>query len=594
MDVVLTIIDTTGIQDYIFGSNRLRENIGASFLVEQATRDWVYDQLDNLGNHNVAKLKAGEIERKIERNKKIENGDLLAEVIYAGGGNTAILFRCPDEGDPKLYAKTFAWKLSTRILHEAPGLEVVIAHTSEPFEWNPAGHDLAGRVNDLRDHRLTWKKRTRQAALTPLLGLGVTAECESTGLVAAETSAGLEPEARLVSREIIEKLNKREAALQRLQEIVSKYKVEKRDELRFADELDHLGRSGGEESYIAVVHIDGNEMGSIFKDCADRTTNNRDYIEKVGALSDGVHEASQQAIAEMFTTLSSRIKLAEKKREDEKDVWTVNEKEQGKLNGGQVKQFNLFQDEKRTSAQDRKPCWPILPLVYGGDDVTFVCNGQLGLSLAEIYMNAFTKLTRELTGIPIQTGAGVCMVKVHYPFRRAYQLSDALAKSAKRFIGGKEQKLEFSAIDWHLSTTGLSGKLGSIRKREYETTAGVLTMRPVYLEHAEDWRTLKNLNLLVARFNLDKQLAERRNKVKALRELLRDGGQRVREFLEYSGIALPSVAALADSQPEYIRTGWAGDYRNAKQHCVYFDAIEAMDHHLLLEDANNGSDLTNS
>ena len=30
--VVLTIVDTAGIQDYIFGSNRLRENIGASYL----------------------------------------------------------------------------------------------------------------------------------------------------------------------------------------------------------------------------------------------------------------------------------------------------------------------------------------------------------------------------------------------------------------------------------------------------------------------------------------------------------------------------------------------------------------------------------
>lgn len=592
MDVVLTIIDTTGIQDYIFGSNRLRENIGASFLVVQATHDWVYDQLDKLGNHNVAKLKAGEIERKIDRGKKIEDGDLLAEVIYAGGGNTAIIFRCPDEGDPKLHAKTFAWKISTRILQEAPGLEVVIAHSSEPFEWDPSGRDLAGRVNDLRDHRLTWKKRTRQAALTPLLGLGVTAECESTGLVASErTRSRLEPEPRLVSREIIEKLENRDAAKGRLQRIIAKVKVEKGADLRFADELDHLGRSGGEESYIAVVHVDGNEMGTIFSACGNSAANNRDYIEKVGGLSDGIHEASQQAIAAMFAALSPRIK---KKTEGEKDVWTVKEIEQSKLDNGQLKQFNLFQDEKKMSAEDRKPCWPILPLVYGGDDITFVCNGQLGLSLAEIYMKAFTRLTRNLSGGPIQTGAGVCIVKVHYPFRRAYQLSDTLAKSAKRFIGDKNEKLKFSALDWHLSTAGLSGKLGSIRKQDYETPAGVLTMRPVYLEHTKDWRTLKNLNLLVARFNLDENLAGRRNKIKALRELLRDGGQSVREFLEYSRITLPAMATLADSQPDYNQTGWAGDYRNAKLHCVYFDAIEAMDHHLLLEDVNNGSDNSNS
>lgn len=34
----LVIVDTTGIQSYIFGSNRLRENVGASYLVHQATQ----------------------------------------------------------------------------------------------------------------------------------------------------------------------------------------------------------------------------------------------------------------------------------------------------------------------------------------------------------------------------------------------------------------------------------------------------------------------------------------------------------------------------------------------------------------------------
>ena len=44
-----TIIDTTGIQPYIFGSNRLRENIGASFLIAEATKQWVEQALIKLG-----------------------------------------------------------------------------------------------------------------------------------------------------------------------------------------------------------------------------------------------------------------------------------------------------------------------------------------------------------------------------------------------------------------------------------------------------------------------------------------------------------------------------------------------------------------
>ncbi|RIK33022.1 MAG: hypothetical protein DCC57_25415 [Chloroflexi bacterium] len=36
----LTVVDLSGIQDYVFGSNRLAENVGASALVEQATHQW--------------------------------------------------------------------------------------------------------------------------------------------------------------------------------------------------------------------------------------------------------------------------------------------------------------------------------------------------------------------------------------------------------------------------------------------------------------------------------------------------------------------------------------------------------------------------
>lgn len=36
----LLILDTSQIQPYVFGSNRLRENIGASYLVAQATGQW--------------------------------------------------------------------------------------------------------------------------------------------------------------------------------------------------------------------------------------------------------------------------------------------------------------------------------------------------------------------------------------------------------------------------------------------------------------------------------------------------------------------------------------------------------------------------
>lgn len=122
---IATVIDTTGIQPYIFGSNRLRENIGASYLVEQATNGWVKCALRQIFGENVY------IPEPEQEEKCIEHDNLDAELVYTGGGNAVILFK---DREDKESAIKFTKRLSKRVLQEAPGLKIVVAH-SEPFEW---------------------------------------------------------------------------------------------------------------------------------------------------------------------------------------------------------------------------------------------------------------------------------------------------------------------------------------------------------------------------------------------------------------------------------------------------------------------------
>src|SRR5258707_11376272 len=119
----LVVVDTTQIQPYIFGSNRLRENIGASYLVAMATGDWAFEAVKAVtsGKHNIGN--GGEL---ID-SKRIEN-DLEAEVLYAGGGNFAVLF------DGKARAEEFTSNLSLYVLRQAPGLQLVIAR--QEMEWH--------------------------------------------------------------------------------------------------------------------------------------------------------------------------------------------------------------------------------------------------------------------------------------------------------------------------------------------------------------------------------------------------------------------------------------------------------------------------
>ena len=585
MKIVLTMTDTAGIQSYVFGSNRLRENIGASYLVNQATQEWAYQQLEQLGGHNIKDEKERKDEADvIVADRLIEQDGQISELIYAGGGNTAVLFRAQDgSADGALEnARRFAWKLSLKVLEEAPGLEIVIVH-SEPFEWNSRGRDFPDVVRQLLKGRLAEKKRSRQATATPLLGLGVTAECEATGLVASQSSKGLEREPRLVSQETIKKLEARESANTRLKKLF--VDIERSDDFEFSDELDHLGRAGGEESYIAVVHVDGNSMGELIEDYVSKANDNRDYIERTREFSAGIKRSSGSALTRMLDTIGRHIEAKDDPKTEHKFQQVVeaipNVVNPKRRVMSKQKLIRLFQEGKEKKLNS-KPCWPFRPLVFGGDDVTFVCNGQLGLSLATIYMNAFTAATRELMkdsrDKEVHAGAGVCIVKVHYPFRRAYDLSEKLAKRAKRHL--REDKRRASSIDWHISSSGLSGSLGGIREREYTVSEGSLVMRPVLLKSKTDWRTWENFNQMVAYLNFDQEWAEHRNKVKSLREALRGGIQSVKGFLKINKISLPILTNAAANLHEQ---GWES------KRCAYFDAIEAMDHHFLLEEVANGT-----
>ncbi|WP_243684038.1 hypothetical protein [Methanosarcina barkeri] len=54
-EFTVTVIDTVGIQDYIFGSNNLKQNIGASGLVNFVTHEMVYEELKKIGKTNIEK-----------------------------------------------------------------------------------------------------------------------------------------------------------------------------------------------------------------------------------------------------------------------------------------------------------------------------------------------------------------------------------------------------------------------------------------------------------------------------------------------------------------------------------------------------------
>jgi len=360
---------------------------------------------------------------------------------------------------------------------------------------------------------------------TPLLGLGVTADCQYTGLPA--TLIDSQDENRRVSSQVLAKRKAFPLADRRLKEEVPE---DLRDGRDFLYRFNKFGERANR--YLAVVHVDGNRMGERVENLAadPRHASPRAYIEAMRRFSQSIEEAAREALQEAALATTFVVRQAGDRKEPEP--------------------------------------LPFRPLVFGGDDATFVCFGDMGLPLAQIFLSALTKPALS-DGKPLSGRAGVAIVKTHHPFSQAYNLAVALERSAKAYLRELGDS-SLSALDWHISTGGPVSRLAEIRKREYSTQDGLLTMRPVHLGGSSDWRSWELLAQYISAFQMESdEQDERRSKLKALQDALRAGPHAAEAFL----IANPAIRIPpVPGHPESARTGWVG------RRCAVYDSLEALEY----------------
>lgn len=554
---ILTVVDVTGTQKYIFGTNKLRENIGASEIVAQATDDWVH----------------GLVSKK--------------NVIYCGGGNALLLF------DDLPEARDFARVYTKKLLQEAPNLDIVIKHSAEfGFEKADANYKCLQDVYDETLSALNEKKANRQIS-APLAGLAVSAQCVSTGGVASfdplvlakgedgDNALRDKYQEKHISAESFSKIATADKATARLRnEIFNGIDLA---DLKIPRELDHLGRTEGEASFIAVVHTDGNGMGDRIKEHGKTATSNDEWIKKMRELSASIHKTNLDALKATLKVLRAHI------IKNDKNIWV--------FENGNGDSFELSFDKKKT-----KQFFPLRPLIFGGDDLTFVCDGRIALAITAFYLKELMRKKGNGDFVyklndrkPLYVRAGIAIVKSHYPFSRAYELAEDLAKSAKeRLAEIDKDKKKVYTLDWHVAMSGLFGSIKEIREREYITPlGGNLNMRPLSLKrdaNDNEWRTWEVFESIIEAFqghdeNKTKEenehfsWREKRNKMKAFRDALRGGSEKVKEFLTLYKLIEKKGDGTEESKMPKVpiqvqaieRTGWQGTT------CGYFDAIEMLD-----------------
>lgn len=524
-EYTLTLVDVRQVQSFVFGANELKQNLGASALVELATHEWVADALKS-GNLTYNAL---DDLSQIKETPSVWRDNALVEILFAGGGNVGLLFARRET------AVAFTKQYTLTLMEKAPGLDVAVVHND--FDWN--ADDLAKKWVGFQENLA--ERKNRPPLSSPLAGLSVTAQCAYTGKLATGIN-----DRNLVSSEVLCKLNQASTAARRL-----KGNLNNLDNFAFPENFDDLGGERGRFSYLAVVHADGNGMGQRFSEYLKQSKDNPDFIKRLREFSKIVNEVGIMALREVGDLLKNSAH-----HDGERTT--------------------IYGKESVDEFVELKENWlPFRPIVFGGDDVTFVCDGRLGLALAAKLLSAFKEKILP-DGGPIYACAGIAIVHTHYPFAQAYHLAEDLCKDAKKLVRDSEK--EGSALNWHFATSGLLGSWREICEREYiSLDKNPLNMRPIFMS-TENWNTWQNFTSFTHEFRRGKQWANRRNKIKDLREALRAGKEAVKEFTRlYGKLPIPIGVKAQDKVNAMTENGF---YDNQ---CAYFDAVEATDFFIPLE-----------
>lgn len=507
-------------QQYIFRSNKLAENIGASIIIRNATEA---DAREYYAKYN-------------------------PDVIYEGGGNSLYVFSSKEVGI------SFAKKYSLNLMKQYPGITLYLV--GYELEENQTVKEGIAQC-----YRLLADKKNNRLHTATTIDYGKTLRCATTNMPATDSQklfgegqAHLSKErtAKPMSGESLVKYNSSGSQKDIFKDLLP-------NGYCFPTESDKLGRSKGNSSYIAVVHIDGNQMGEKMRKFNDRHEKqetetieefDKRYIKALGDFSQLIRNQYETSVKEMVQVLADNLSS----------------------NKNGLKETLDLQNNDL----------PIRPLILAGDDICFIADGRIGIELARICIEKIQE--KEIMGVPLNACGGVAIVKAHYPFSRAYELAEELCQNAKNQIQANGP--DASYLDWHVDQAELDDSLSAIRKDYIADDQSELCMRPYLVGKTQiENQTIPNSMdnfynafriLKRADFTSGEKVA--RSKIKGLREVLRKGKDATNYYLKSAkNDDLYEIFRRTDNlDGEASFTTYDG-----KCHSLYFDAIEVMD--LLIE-----------
>ena len=447
----LVMLESSGNQHYIFGSNRLAEAIGASQLTLEAGVDVAMRATDAVFATAFESASLRELTQKLHA-QSWGCAD-SPTVINAMSGKALIAVPDRESG------RRLVQKATQIAITEMPGLQFSGFVSERSFAWGDTDYTLHTcslevhrGIAELRADAHQPIERYRQWPLADI--------CATSGLPAREAHNDKGERVRASALALA-----KHRAIERWSERVKSLGADKaRIVERFAD----LEARFDKARKWAVIHADGNGLGGIFQSFAEK-------VEAVkatpsggaGSFSPNAHYA--RTLCEFSIAIDAATQAAFSAA-----LCVFLDAEEGK------------EPEAEVAGEEQKPEFvPVVPIILGGDDLTAITDANQALAFTAEFLRQYEQQTRASQTIRALTGqqgltacAGVAIIGRHYPFHHAYELAEALigsAKSIKRHGGG-------SALDFHVLFDSLTPDLEDSRRCDSDDSTDTrqyrLTMKP--------------------------------------------------------------------------------------------------------------------
>lgn len=541
----LVMYDIREIQNFIYRTAKVKDAIGASALVEGIIEETLDNAVKKIKEENPNKDLRCELEWHFKTEPKqytFAEDDQEAsdvEVLYIGGGNAYVLIK------GKELAKEINQLMAFDTMKKTYSLQLAIAMVP-----------LTGNYHD--DYKKLMRKmdqtKADMIASKPIGALPIEQIEAKTGYSISDNKED-ENKNTLKAYTKEEHKESRETYLKRQAE-EHKRKDWKSKERQF----NNYTTQKGKDSTIAVVHIDGNNMGLRIRDLIQDETDYGKAVNLMREISCNIQNSFETAFDKMQIFFNE--------------------------NAGKYETFQY---------KDNFECF-VLKILTAGDDITYVCNGKVALATVEYFCKEITKsqkysliseetlkqrkIDKSLEYFAFSVCAGIAYVGSHFPFSVAYDVAEACCESAKKVAKRKNCATKNGYVenwvDFAICKNIQARNLEQMREREYVINSKInsninLLQRPycVVGKDAEPDQKLQDFTNKIRKIWNPEKGKEilTRSQVKTLRNVYSEGREATNLYNEF----------LA-SRGKNIGDVFKGDQ------AVYYDATEMIDDYISLDE----------